>query len=100
MVGEGHALLPVEAASEQHLDVGLDPLEVLVGLLAVISYVVGRQRAYAVSRGSIRNLRSLPSHYGTYALVLTAAPALVLLLGWSIVEPAMIDRMMIAELPD
>ena len=74
-------------------------LLVLVGLLAIISYVVGRQRAYAVSGGSIRNLRSLPSHYGTYALVLTAAPALVLLLGWSIVEPAMIDRMMIAELP-
>ena len=74
-------------------------LLILVGLLAIISYVMGRQRAYAVSDGSVRNLRSLPSHYGTYALVLTAAPALVLMLGWSIVEPAIIDRMMIAELP-
>ena len=74
-------------------------LLILVGLLALISFVMGRQRAYAVSNGSVRNLRSLPSHYGTYALVLTAAPALVLMLGWSIIEPAIIDRMMIAELP-
>ena len=74
-------------------------LLILVGLLAIISFVLGRQRAYAVSNGSIRNLRSLPNHYGTYALILTAAPALVLLLGWSIVEPAIIDRMLISELP-
>jgi phosphate transport system permease protein len=74
-------------------------LLIVIGLLAIISFVMGRQRAYAVSNGSIRNLRSLPSHYGSYALILTAAPALMLLLGWSIVESTIIDRMLISELP-
>jgi len=80
--------------------VGTANLLILVFLLAGMSYVFGRQRAYTVGGGSVRGLHSLPNHHGFYALTLTAVPALVLLLGWSMLAPVVIDNMLIAELPE
>lgn len=74
-------------------------LLLIVILLSIGAYVLGRQRAYAVSGGGIRNLRSLPSHYGYYAVIFTAVPALLLVLGWSMLSQGVIDDLLIRELP-
>ena len=74
-------------------------LLILVCVLAVIAYILGRQRAVSVSGGSPSKLRSLPAHYGTYTLIFTAAPALLLMLGWSLMSQGAIDQILISELP-
>ncbi|MEZ5541334.1 MAG: phosphate ABC transporter permease subunit PstC [Pseudomonadota bacterium] len=74
-------------------------LLILVCLLACGAYLLGRHRAYSVSGGAIRKLRSLPGHYGFYSLILTAVPALALLLCWSMLAQPVIDSMVLAELP-
>jgi phosphate transport system permease protein len=74
-------------------------LLILVCLLACGAYLLGRQRAYSISGGAIRKLRSLPGHYGFYSLILTAVPALFLLFAWSMLSHTVIDRMVLANLP-
>ncbi len=74
-------------------------LLILVCVLAIIAYILGRQRAVSVSGGSPSKLRSLPSHYGTYTRIFTAVPALLLMLGWSLMSQGVIDRILINELP-
>ena len=69
-------------------------------MLAIGAFVIGRQRALSVSGGSPRKLRSLPSHYGTYTLIFTVAPALLLMLGWSLMSQGVIDHILISELPE
>ena len=80
-------------------NVDANRLLVLVGLLACASFLLGRHRAYVVSSGAIRRLRSLPGHYGFYSLILTAVPALALLFSWSLLAPHVIDHVVLAELP-
>ncbi|MGB5259731.1 MAG: phosphate ABC transporter permease family protein, partial [Gammaproteobacteria bacterium] len=75
-------------------------LLILVCMLAIGAYVVGRQRALSISGGSPRKLRSLPSHYGTYTLILTAVPALLLMLGWSLLSQGVIDHILVSGLPE
>ncbi len=75
-------------------------LLILVCMLAIGAFFLGRQRALTVSGGSTRKLRSLPSHYGTYTLIFTAAPALLLMLGWSLMSQGVIDQILISELPE
>ncbi len=79
----------------------MDPSNLLlvVVLLSIGAYALGRQRAYAVSNGVIRNLRSLPVHYAYYAVILTAGPALLVMLGWSLLSPGFIDNIIASELP-
>jgi len=74
-------------------------LLILVFLLALSAYVLGRHRAYRISGGAIRKLRSLPGHYGFYSLILTAVPALFLLFSWSLISQPVIDSMVLSELP-
>jgi phosphate transport system permease protein len=71
----------------------------LLCLLGVLGFLFGRHRAFATSRGSIKNLNSLPTHYGMYALSLTLIPALVLLAGWAMLSSQVIEHVLISELP-
>jgi phosphate transport system permease protein len=79
----------------------VDPsrLLILVFVLACAAYMLGRHRAYSISNGTIRKLRSLPSHYGFYSLIITGVPALLLMFGWSMLANGVIDSMVLAELP-
>ncbi len=74
-------------------------LFIVICLLAGAAYVFGRQRAYAASGKSIRTLHSLPGHYGLYALILTAIPAVAMLLFWSMLAPRVIEVLLLADLP-
>lgn len=71
----------------------------LLCLLGVLGFVFGRHRAYATSHGSIKNLNSLPSYYGTYALTLTIIPALLLLASWALLSDQVIEHVLVSELP-
>ena len=63
----------------------------LVGLIALIGFVLGRSRAMASAGGTIRNLHSLPSYYGWNVAMLAVVPALLALLLWTLIQPAVIN---------
>ena len=73
----------------------------VVILLSVISFYVGRRRSHAVSagQGGVKTLHSLPKHYGYMASLWAALPALLLLVLWMGFEPRMIHNMVVADLP-
>ena len=72
-------------------------LFVLILALALISYYTGLKRAQQSRRDT--RLLALPTHYGYMTAMLSGIPALVLLLAWSIFEPAYLDRQIELNLP-
>ena len=72
---------------------------VIVLCLGAVGYVVGRQRALASAGGNSRDLHSLPSYYGSAVFLFTAAPALLLLAAWLIVQPVLVERSVVSTLP-
>ncbi|MGB3147530.1 MAG: phosphate ABC transporter permease subunit PstC [Paracoccaceae bacterium] len=55
-------------------------------LLASAGLLLGRQRAAAVAKGDVRKLHSLPGFYGQFVFLLTAVPALLLILAGLLAE--------------
>lgn len=68
-----------------------------VALLWAISYRAGRVRSLAVAGG--QQLHSLPAHYGSYAVVWTIIPALLVLVVWAIIQPLVLEGMVLSILP-
>ena len=60
--------------------------------LAVVGYFAGRMRALSSAGGDRRNLHSLPSYYGQNVALFTVAPALVLIVVWSIAQPLLVKN--------
>jgi phosphate transport system permease protein len=79
--------------------VGLTVVVLLVA--SAVAYVAGRQRAVALAGGRrrIRNLHSLPNHYGYLAALSCAVPALLLLLSWLLFSPRVIGALVVDGLP-
>jgi phosphate transport system permease protein len=65
---------------------------VVILVLAVAGFFTGRSRSLAQVAGDPRDLHSLPSYYGYSVLLFTAAPALVLMGGWLIAQPMLVER--------
>lgn len=76
-------------------------LFILVTLFAISAFFLARKRSFATARsaGSLRALHSRPAYYGSFAALMAAIPALVLLLIWLAVEPNMIQTLVLAQLP-
>ena len=70
-------------------------------LLAVISFFMGRKRSHTVTagRGGARSLHSLPKHYGYMAALWALLPALIVLVFWLASENSILASMIVAELP-
>jgi phosphate transport system permease protein len=68
-------------------------------LLTYLGFVLGRQRAYAVSGKNIRNLHSLPSYYGYYIVVWCGIPALLMVLFWLALENTVVTSLVVSSLP-
>ena len=68
-------------------------------LLSTGAYYLGRNRAFAVSGGQIRNLHSLPSFYGSYAALWCVLPALIVFALWVTLQPGVIVDLVVADLP-
>ena len=71
----------------------------LLTLAALAAYALNRQAAKALrSRG--RRLHSLAGYHGLYALLMVLIPVLTFTLIWLVLQGPVIDRMVLAGLPD
>jgi phosphate transport system permease protein len=70
----------------------------LVALIPI--FMIGLLKARGLARDNPRILHSRPGYYGGYIAIWSVLPALIFLLIWSAVSPAMINRLVRAELPD
>jgi len=70
--------------------------------LTLFYFLFGRHKAYSVSRshGGLKNMHSLPSHYGSLVALWCAIPALVIILGWKLFEPTVVDSLLASSIPD
>src|SRR6186997_67398 len=70
-------------------------------LLSVGAFWIGKSRSLALVGGSrgVRNLHSLPSHYGVMTALWCALPALAVLLLWVAFQDAIILRLVTDHLP-
>jgi len=59
---------------------------------------MGRSRSLAVA-GPVGRLHSLPVHYGYYVALWCGLPSLVLLASWLILQPHIIDVLVVSSLP-
>ena len=76
-------------------------LFVVIALLALSSFMYGRQRSLVVANkvGGVCNLHSLPKYYGYTVALWCGLPALVALLLWGALESTAIDHLLVSDLP-
>ncbi|HET8728647.1 MAG TPA: phosphate ABC transporter permease subunit PstC [Alphaproteobacteria bacterium] len=74
----------------------------IIAAFAVLTfaYQAGYRRSIAVADGQTRALHSRPTFYGAYVLAWCAIPAAVLLLAWSLLQPFIIDSLVLDALPE
>jgi phosphate transport system permease protein len=71
-------------------------IAVLIALAG--AYLLGRNRARSIASQGVK-MHSLPTHYGALMSLWTGLPALLLLLIWSLVEPGIVDSLLVSQLP-
>ncbi|MCI5078146.1 phosphate ABC transporter permease subunit PstC [Oricola sp.] len=71
----------------------------IVLALAVIGYVMGRQKALASAGGNIRDLHSLPSYYGSSVAIFTMVFSFLVLIVWLIAQPIVIENQVAGSIP-
>ena len=72
-------------------------LFVVIAGLSLLAYYTGLTRAQAQRDGS--RLLALPSHYGYMTAMLSAIPAILLLVAWSAFEPSYLNQQIANNLP-
>jgi phosphate transport system permease protein len=68
-------------------------------VLTTIGYTLGRQRAVATVGGRRSDLHSLPSYHGLHVALWCALPSLILVLLWLILEPHILQALIVSSLP-
>ncbi len=71
----------------------------VIAVLALVGFLVGRQRAVASAGGNIRVLHSLPVYYGWHGALMVLVPSLFVLAAWLIIQPVVIERQLIGYFP-
>ena len=76
-------------------------LLIALTLLSVAAFWVGKSRSLALVGGSrgVRNLHSLPSHYGLMTAMWCALPALAVIGVWLVFQDAIILRLVTDQMP-
>jgi phosphate transport system permease protein len=69
-------------------------------VLAALGFVLGRRQALSVSAARGAKLHSLPGYYGQVVALVTAVPALLLLMAWLFIQPAIVESRISATIPD
>jgi len=74
----------------------------LIVALAVLAFQVGKARAIAVVGGhrEVRNLHSLPGHYGLLTAMWCAIPALFVFVAWVAFQDNVLTRLVTAQLAE
>ena len=77
-------------------------LLIALTLLSVGAFWIGKSRSLALVGGSrgVRNLHSLPGHYGLMTALWCALPALVVIAVWLMFQDAIIVRLVTDQLPE
>lgn len=70
--------------------------------LASVSYILGRQKAVRIAGGKagIKNLHSLPAHYGTLTALWCGIPALLVFVCWLAFQDTFITSLVVSDLPE
>ncbi len=71
----------------------------VVAVLTVIGFYMGRRQALGVADGLPARLHSLPSYYGYFVAIWCGLPTLALLAAWLILQPIIVDGLVIGSLP-
>ncbi|WPZ35564.1 phosphate ABC transporter permease subunit PstC [Thalassobaculum sp. OXR-137] len=66
---------------------------------AAVGYTMGRARAVMTAGGMPKDLHSLPSYYGSYTAIWIGIPSLLLLAVWLIIQPQIIESVVMGGLP-
>lgn len=75
-------------------------LAIIVLILAVIGFWLGKRRAELMTAGEAGNrIHSLPSYYGTLIAFWCGIPALIVLGLWKFCEPVIITNLVVSQLP-
>jgi phosphate transport system permease protein len=76
-------------------------LIVALALLSFVAFQIGKARAFAVAGGArgIRDLHSLPGHYGLLAALWAGLPALLLVILWVSVQDRVLIAIVTSHLP-
>lgn len=74
-------------------------LLLVLAILTVAGFYLGRTRALAGIGGSAARLHSLPAYYGFYVALWCGIPAILLTVCWVAFEPAIVKMLVIASLP-
>lgn len=75
-------------------------LTLIILVLGVVGYFLGRQRAMASAGGDIRNLHSLPVYYGANVLFGTVIPSIVFIVVLSIALPSFVGSRVSGTVPE
>jgi phosphate transport system permease protein len=76
---------------------------ILLATLLVLTYAgfaATRSRSLAVAGGHVRELHSLPGHYGLYGALWFLIPALAVFCLWVVVQGAVVNQAVLDMLPD
>lgn len=75
-------------------------LTIIVLVLTVAGYILGRRRALALAKRDGVRLHSLPGYYGQSVALFTAVPALLLLAAWLFLQPLVIENQVSSQIPE
>ncbi|GAB4261238.1 MAG: phosphate ABC transporter permease subunit PstC [Methylomicrobium sp.] len=75
-------------------------LLLILTLLSVSGFYLGKKRALLIADGSVRHLHSLPNYYGYYAALWGLIPSLLIVLLWLSFESSWITWQLIGTLPE
>jgi len=75
-------------------------LTIVLAALTAVGFRAGRGRALAMAGGQPKNLSSLPRYYGWYVALWGFLPAAAVAGLWLVLQPAVIETLVIAGLPD
>jgi len=75
-------------------------LIVAVVALGLLSYYLGKGRAISTVGGDERKLHSRPHYYGYFTFIGAVLPSLVLIALWMILQPALIESMVVDTLSE
>ena len=70
-----------------------------IAILALAGYAMGRRKSRAAVGGRLRELHSPPGYYGGYVALWCGLPALVVVAGWSLAQPAILEAAAAGVLP-
>ena len=74
-------------------------LIIVLGVLAIAGFILGRRRALASVEGNTRRLHSLPNYYAWHGAIMAFLPAMAVLTVWLIAQPLIIERQLSGFFP-